>query len=455
MQDLAAQFQETIRSRKLLSRGARVLVAVSGGLDSMVLLHLLQEHAAAQGWKLCVAHFNHRLRGRASAADARLVQTVAARLGLPVRLGRGNVRARAAARGESIEMAARELRHQFLAATARRWRCPVIALAHHADDQVELFFLRVLRGAGGEGVAGMKWMAPSPVAAQVRLVRPLLEVSRAELEAFARARRIPFREDASNASREMLRNRLRHELLPQLRREYQPALNRAVLRLMEVTGAEAEVVSELAEAWRRRKPSGRGWAKLARAVQRRVIQAQLRELGATPEFDLVEALRLGPGRMVSAGVKTVVICDAAGRVTRRAVGALGFRRAQARVRLGAGGGASFGGLRVSWNITPGRGRGWRKPLAGGEQFDAKQVGPTVILRHWRAGDRFQPIGMKTAVKLQDWFTNLKIPAGRRRELVVGTTLRGEIFWVQDQRIGERFKLTAATREVLNWQWAVG
>jgi len=90
-----------------------------------------------------------------------------------------------------------------------------------------------------------------------------------------------------------------------------------------------------------------------------------------------------------------------------------------------------------------------------EFFDAERVGAKVVLRHWRPGDRFQPIGMKTAVKLQDWFTNQKIPATRRRELLLATTTAGEIFWVEGQRIGEAFKLTTATRKVLVWRWSVG
>ena len=128
----------------MFCRGERILVAVSGGVDSMVLLAAMHELAGAAGWKLSVAHFNHQLRGRASAADERFVGQAAGKLGLPFYAGRGAVKSFAKKRGVSIEMAARELRHKFLAQTARRFKCPVVALAHHADDQVELFFLRLL-----------------------------------------------------------------------------------------------------------------------------------------------------------------------------------------------------------------------------------------------------------------------------------------------------------------------
>jgi len=122
----------------------------------------------------------------------------------------------------SVEMAARKLRHDFFARTAKERKIRVMALAHHADDQVELFFLRVLRGAGGEGLAGMKWRSPSPVDSKIMLVRPLLDATKAELRGFAREGKILFREDATNTSLDRPRNRIRNELLPLLLRHYQP-----------------------------------------------------------------------------------------------------------------------------------------------------------------------------------------------------------------------------------------
>ena len=115
----------------------------------------------------------------------------------------------------------------------------------------------------------------------------------------------------------------------------------------------------------------------------------------------------------------------------------------------------FAGLEVMWGVTSGRRFIRPKNEANCEFFDADRVGKTVVLRHWQPGDRFQPIGMKTAVKLQDWFTNQKIPAVRRRELWLAATTAGQIFWVEGLRIGEAFKLTADTRKVLNWRWRVG
>lgn len=447
---LLAHVEKTVRERKLFRRGERILVAVSGGVDSMVLLHLLHQFAALSGWKLSVVHFNHQLRGRASDADEQFVSRTATALGLPFHAGRGDVKGLVKQRGISMEMAARELRHKFLAQTARRLKCPVVALAHHADDQVELFFLRLLRGAGGEGLAGMKWISPSPISKHVRLVRPLLNLTKTKLADFARENKIQFREDASNSSQDMFRNRVRHELLPLLRQNFQPALERTVLRLMEVVGAESEVAVVAAKAWLAKSRGAAAWHKLPVAVQRRVLQLQLRRLRISPDFDLIESLRLQPERAVSINPQRLVVSDSCGRV-KWAAAARSFNLEERKLNLKRQTTVLFGGLDLSWDFKQGRRIPPRK-FSACEYFDADKVGSEITLRHWQPGDRFQPIGMKLAVKLQDWFTNQKIPAARRRELVVATTRKGDIFWIEGLRIGEQFKLTAGTRKTLMWRW---
>lgn len=455
MQDLREIVQRSIVARKLFSRGERILVAVSGGVDSIVLLTLLAELAGERRWKLFVAHFNHQLRGRASDGDECFVSRVAEKLGLPFCAGRGAVKQLAGAQGISLEMAARRLRHEFLAQSAERLKCPVIALAHHADDQVELFFLRLLRGSGGEGLAGMKWSSPSPVNQRVRIARPLLEVGKVDLEAFARENKIRFREDGSNASPDILRNRVRHELLPLMRKRFQPALNRAVLRLMEIVGAESEMVEQLARDWLATFPRSSKWSRLALAAQRRVIQKQLQRLRVATDFDLVERLRLQPGKLVSTAAGQFVRREAHGQVTLVSAESRAFDRTERKLNLRASKRVRFAGFEVTWSFASVRRFVRPKNEANCEFFDADRVGKTVILRHWQPGDRFQPIGMKTAVKLQDWFTNQKIPAVRRRELWLAATTAGQIFWAEGLRIGEAFKLTEDTRKVLNWRWRVG
>ncbi len=264
----------------------------------MVLLHVLHQLSSKTHWQLTVAHLNHQLRGRSSNADENLVKLTTKKLGLRFVGGRANVRRRAQVQKQSIEMAARRARHDFLARAAIRRPVDTIVLAHHADDQIELFFLRLFRGSGGDGLSGMKWCNASPANPKLKLVRPLLDVNKNDLKRFAFENKIAFREDASNRQLDIQRNRIRRELLPLLRRKYQPALDRTVLRVMDITGADAEFANQAAVEWLRGK--GRpAFDKLAPAVQRRCIHLQLLKQNLTADYELVERLRTGRARTVT------------------------------------------------------------------------------------------------------------------------------------------------------------
>jgi tRNA(Ile)-lysidine synthase len=465
---LLQHIEENILDRRLLKRGQKVLVAVSGGLDSMTLLQMLRTLTTRHKWKLTVAHFNHQLRGPSSEADEQLVRKTAAALKFPFIAGRADVRKFAETSKLSIEMAARKLRHEFYARTARERKISTVALAHHADDQVELFFLRFLRGAGGEGLAGMKWRSASPVDRKIALVRPLLDVTKLEFRVFAKEDKIQFREDATNAGLDLRRNRVRNELLPLLRRHYQPALTRTVLRLMEIVGAEAEVVGNLASEWLKEAgrdgPPGRPrtpqrgvptFEKLPIAVQRRALQLQLTRLGVWADFELVERLRRTPDVLVGISPGFSVIRDAAGAVSLRAQAPMKFKVSELSINLDRAGEVDFDGVQFRWSYEGADAAARLGKKIGCELFDADKIGGQITLRHWRAGDRFQPIGLKSAVKLQDLFTNKKIPRDQRHGLVVAEAASGRLFWVQNLRISEPFKLTAATKRRLVWRWRCG
>jgi tRNA(Ile)-lysidine synthase len=455
--DFVETVERTILARQLLRRGQSLLVAVSGGLDSMVLLHVLHSLSAQNQWRLAIAHFNHHLRGVESDADEQFVRKSAAKLGL--RFIRAAAHAATFAQREkvSLEMAGRQLRHHFLARTARRLQIDTVALAHHADDQIELFFLRLLRGSSGEGLAGMRWVGPSARDARVRLIRPLLHQPKAALQTFAEQRGIAFREDATNAQGDYLRNRVRNKLLPLLARRYQPALARTVLRTMEVVGAEADFVRQAAEQWLGRKRPA-SFARLHAAVQRQVIHVQLLRQGIVPDFDLIEQLRRGIEQPISLGPALAVFRDRAGRIARRRRAQSSFQAGEAVLEFnGSNGKTSFGGIEIRWEIISARNTVTRARTfaTGVEYFDADKVGAGVLVRHWRPGDRFQPIGLSARVKLQDLFTNEKIPRPARHQLVVATTASGELFWVEGLRIAERFKLDKQTLRRLKWRWSRG
>jgi len=517
--ELPSHVEQSIRARRLLGRGQRIVVAVSGGLDSMVLLHVLHALAPRHGWRLVVAHFNHQLRGASSNADERLVRRTAERLKLPVQVERAEVRRLAETHHLSLEMAARKARHEFLARTAAQLKAPSIALAHHADDQIELFFLRLFRGSGGDGLAGMKWRSPSPVNRAIELVRPLLDQPKSALLSHATETGIRFREDASNACLDIQRNRIRHELLPLLRAKYQPALDDIILRTADIVGTEAEFVTRAAQDWLRRRLTKRSSERLVRlageseprgdpnsmkglrrtmpfeqlslAPQRRVVQLQLLSRGITADFRTIEQLRSAANRAVcirlgqpdSEGCSKregLTVHRARGRcgagtgedgegvemqlqftATRDALGIVhlqappegAFRPDSMPVVLTERAGEIyFAGARISWQVDSKRGLRRPRNPEGCEFFDADRVGSPILLRHWQPGDRFQPIGMPCPVKLQDFFTNHKVPFERRRRLILAVTAASEVFWVEGMRISERFKLSNRTIHRLQWCW---
>lgn len=490
MSELREQVEHGIHARGLLRRGEKVLVAVSGGVDSMVLLHVLHALSKKHRWQLAVAHLNHQLRGRSSDADERLVVKAAKKLGVRVVVGRAEVKKIAAAGKLSVEMAARKARHEFLAKTAAQLKISKVALAHHADDQVELFFLRLLRGSGSEGLAGMKWRGPSPANPKIQLARPLLGQSKDALRDYARVEKILFREDESNEWLDIRRNRIRNELLPLLRRKYQPEVRKMVLRLMEILREESELVNHVVEEWMEK---GGAFAKWPVAVQRRRIQAQLIGRGIPVDFALVERLRILPGKLFTIVAGMEVRRNEKGKLEFResnifnqhhltqALFPVSRRRGGEKSRIseyevtvsrdgndknsaadsdelevkldGKKGTITFGAAEILWAVHPLKTFRVPKPQVAKEAFDADKVGGRITLRHWRAGDRFQPIGMPKPVKLQDLFVNLKIPREKRHDLVVAVSEGNGIFWVESLRISERFKLTPQTSRRLEWRWS--
>lgn len=221
-----------------------VLVAVSGGADSVALLRGLSELKGNSGeGRLIAAHFNHQLRGAESDADEAFVRKLAQTLSVPLEVGKGE--APTGSTGDGIEAAAREERYEFLTETAHRKGARYLVTAHTADDQVETVLQRILRGTGIGGLAGIpraRELSPG-----ISLLRPLLAISRPEVLAYLDVLHQPFREDLSNVSPQFTRNRIRHELLPLLEREYAPALRSSLLRLSRLAEENQGLLSSLLE----------------------------------------------------------------------------------------------------------------------------------------------------------------------------------------------------------------
>jgi tRNA(Ile)-lysidine synthase len=440
--DLVARMERNIADRALLRPGAAVLIGVSGGVDSMVLLHGFQKLAASNGYSLAVAHFNHQLRGAESDGDEEFVRNAADARRLPFHAGKGDVAGHARTARISIEMAARKLRHDFLLETARKLNCGAIALGHHADDQAETFWMRLLRGDAGIGLAGMRWKRSAGDQPVIELIRPMLSISRAEIESFATAEQIQFREDSSNSELLYQRNRLRHEVLPALEK-YQPELRAISTRTAELLGAEKEFISGLAARWLSEPKEP--FQTLHPALQREVIRLQLLALSVRPTFDLIDRLRLST-TIISHGLRLRRADSGIIEVESRE--SIEFSESARSIRLGVAGSVIFDSVEVAWDRATVRG-----PAASGtEYFDAAKIGHQIVLRHWQPGDRMHPAGANGTAKLQDLFTNLKVPASERRRRIVAVSEKGEIFWAEGLRISEEAKVTASTETILRWKW---
>ena len=214
----------------------RYLIGVSGGRDSVALLHLLVDLGYK---KLFVCHLNHQLRGRSSNTDARFVEQLAAKHDVEFELGSTNVRALAKKKKMSIETAAREARYSFFARVAKRRRCRTIFLAHHADDLVETFLFNLFRGAGLTGLASMREVSTRRIDdVDLTIVRPLLSVWRTEIDKYVREQRLKFREDASNKSLGPTRNRIRRQVIPYLQKNFGRNIRQNILRTATIAAEE-------------------------------------------------------------------------------------------------------------------------------------------------------------------------------------------------------------------------
>ena len=275
-------------------RSEPLCVAVSGGADSVALLHALVRLRRWLGAKppygLAAAHFHHGIRGADADADAAFVEGLCGSLGVPLRVGRGDVPAEAARTGESPEMAARRLRHAFL-----RGACcgAAIATGHTLDDQAELFFLRLKRGASARGLSGMRPAEPASASAPAR-VRPLLRVRHTALAAFLRAEGLAWREDATNAADDADRNRIRHRVVPAVLDAFGPSFLATLARTMDLLRDDADLLDALARAEGPCIQHPASGIQHSPSLLRRRIAAELYAAGVDPEavtLDAIERIR--------------------------------------------------------------------------------------------------------------------------------------------------------------------
>ncbi len=446
--------RDTMSRYGMVGRGDRVVVAVSGGADSICLLHLLYRLAPENGLHLVVAHFDHGLRGDEDHADTLFVEEQARSRGLPLEVER------APALGDrtgSLEERAREARYAFLERVRQAHRAQRMALGHTLDDQAETVLMRLLRGAGPTGLAAI------PPVREPGIIRPLIRVRRREIEACLESEGLAWRLDPTNRETRYLRNRIRLELLPHLLR-FQPHLVEHLGDLADLVREEDEFLDRLALEWiasNAEKDPGGGTAlplhrflKEPRPLERRIVRAILRrEAGGLRRIHhdhVRDALGLARGERPQAGVSLP-----GGLRVRRVYDRLVFGYAPADGQpnvlesFPAPGDYAVpqAGLRVSLEL---RERDGTAPLNRGPWtalMDADALRFPLTLRSLRPGDRLVPLGMRGHRKVKDVFIDAKVPlAERSRALLL---LSGDApLWLCGHRIDDRCRITERTTRVL-------
>jgi tRNA(Ile)-lysidine synthase len=459
---LLERVRQTIRKHALACAETRVLVALSGGPDSVALAHLLL--ALQRTGDLLVAgfaHFNHQLRRADADDDEAFCRTLAAGLGVPIEVGRADVGAAASATGRSNEDMARELRYTFLEEAADRTRADAIAIGHSLDDQAETFLLRLIRGAGTRGLGSIRPRAG-------RVIRPLLEVPRADLRQYLAAHSLPFRTDATNADVSIPRNRVRHELIPYLQREFSPGISRVLAReaalarededrlhheaidlarsiVLTITGEQIELDALALRALPQALAARVAHHALTRQAGERFIGFdhvdRLLQLAGGSDGD---AFDLPGQRAVRRGARIVL-----GRPARR--GRDERRENSFRVSLSIPGEVTLGnqGWAVSAERVDSMEDGGPGRARGGEVFIAADpLALPLAIRSRRRGDRFAPLGLGHRKKLQDFLVDRKIPREMRDSLPLVVDGQDRIVWVVGQSVAEDFRVTEPSRGVI-------
>ena len=426
---------------------ARVLLAVSGGVDSMTMADLFQ-HSALR-LPLAVAHVNFQLRGADSDSDEALVRRWCERSGIPFFVKRVETGKHASSRGVSVEMAARELRYEWFAQLCREQEFTYLAVAHNLDDSAETLLLHLLRGTGMRGMSGIRASVPLPGAEDVTLIRPLLNYSRREIEAHAVRAGVEFRIDATNADISIPRNRIRHEVFPELAR-INPSFLETFRTEMRHFGQMEQLLDQVfAEG--RDSVSRDSVSHGQDAVLAIDIPALLRK-GQTGWwlYRLLEGYGFNPDQLDQIERSLEAL---SGKEFLSPTHRLVKDRNELRVYPLAAAVPDDLTFRLdvrTFTVTPGF-----DPKQKPDDvlfIDADKVRLPLAARAPREGDRFRPFGMHRGTKLlSDFFTDLKLDVEqKRREVVVTTTNENGdeiIVAIAGRRIDDRFKITPATRRV--------
>ena len=459
-----------ILDNDLLSRGDCLLLAVSGGADSVCLLHVMLSLKEELGIKLHVAHLDHQLRGEESEADAAYVAELAQSLDIPVTLSEADVRGYQKKHRLSLEEAAREVRYNFLSETAAAVGADVVAVGHTLDDQVETIMLHIIRGSGIAGLVGLNAKSKRLLSGnQVNIIRPLLEISREETQQYCLEHNLMPRVDSTNQSLSMLRNRIRLKLLPELKK-YNPAFVESLLRNSAIAADEIAFLDcETEKVWKSVVKEQNDviildkerFGVLPNALKRHLLRAAIKRLLGTLKdieerhiSEITGVLEKQAGKYINLPYGLIFAVEYGRYLLGRDTKALcPFPEIAAEEIIRIPGVTAVSGWSVETSITE-----KNFPVDIDNQFtaylDADKCGENLIVRSRLEGDRFQPLGFDTPKRLNRFMIDMKIPQSWRERVPLvcsagqGLPAGGQIAWVAGYRIDDRYKVTEETKRVL-------
>jgi tRNA(Ile)-lysidine synthase len=432
------RFREYLEEQSLCAAGDKILVTVSGGIDSVVLLDLL----ISAGYMTGVAHCNFRLRGEESEADEAFVKSIAAREGLEFYRQDFKTEEYAREQGVSVQMAARDLRYTWFEEIRARHDYDLIATAHNQDDVLETFFVNLSRGTGIRGLTGI-----APVSGKV--IRPLLFASRESISAYATDRGITYREDSSNASEKYLRNRIRHSLLPLLEEEnpsFRKSLMETIARLSETEILFRDEIQKLKEKLLRQQDDRIliPIPELQKLESRKTILHEMLSefgFGGSQLDDILLSIDAAPGKQFFSPTHRLVkdreelILSPLGNDEKR------------RYYLELESGQIFDPVDLEWIIVEHTEKFSIPKDPNIACLDLDMLDFPLILRRWEKGDSFKPFGMKGMKKISDFLIDEKVslPDKERTWLLASGQ---KIVWVVGYRIDDGFRISPSTRQVL-------
>jgi len=467
---LLDKIRQTINKYKMLRAGDKVVVGVSGGPDSVVLLDMLRQLSKEMNLSLYVAHLNHKLRGQEAEQDAQFVKKLAAKFDLPFTVKAADVAALARRHKMTLEEAARQKRYEFFEKAALKNKAGKIAVGHNADDEVETVMMWLLRGAGRTGLAGIppvRKISPSGLT----IIRPLIEVHRQEIKAYLKKHRLASRLDSSNLSPLFMRNKIRLKLLPMLRKEYSPNFDALILQTAGILREENE------------------W--LDKEVDKALKRLISRRLDWKISIDLNRLLRYNTGLqrqiirrlvfLVSSGqvsldyrkVEEIIGLVVAGKTNRRVIlpGGLAVKKSYGLLEVTAGKETPRAKEAFSCKLKipgttnikclsliiktavfdrPVNFRYSRSKFTA--HLDRQKIRLPLVVRTRREGDRINPLGMRGYKKIKDIFIDNKIPPEKRADIPLIVS-GDEVIWVTGypawrEQISDRAKVTPETKKIL-------